>query len=152
MSYPPVTPMRPVPGAFLNTPAALSRYQTGGQDPTRRQLFPTSASSDQLGGGGGSGAGGLTTSATTSSLLGGGAGPQPSSLATGGLTASASTSALVPTPTTPIAPPRAETVAPVIKAARAVNQCLQADENFPDLDSYIRRECGRDRKRMRTNE
>jgi nuclear pore complex protein Nup155 len=29
---------------------------------------------------------------------------------------------------------------PILKAARSVNQVLQADESFPDLDSYCRRE------------
>ncbi|KAF4123048.1 nuclear pore complex protein Nup155 [Geosmithia morbida] len=123
MSFPQATPMRPVPGAFLNTPAVVSRYQSGGasSDPTRRQLFPPSAPSEQLGG----------TPVASSAAA---SGPNPitsvAMTATGGAVAS--------TAVTPIAPPRAETVAPVIKAARAVNQCLQSDENFPDLDSYIR--------------
>ena len=41
--------------------------------------------------------------------------------------------------TTPLPPPQSAAVPPVIKAARAVNEFLQSDENFPDLDSYIRR-------------
>ncbi|KYK61365.1 nucleoporin Nup157/170 [Drechmeria coniospora] len=41
MSFPQTTPLRPVPGAFLNTPAVASRFQAG-SDPVRRQLFPIS--------------------------------------------------------------------------------------------------------------
>ncbi|WKT48676.1 hypothetical protein QSH57_013606 [Fusarium oxysporum f. sp. vasinfectum] len=38
MSFPQTTPVRPVPGAFLNTPAVASRFQSG-SDSVRRQLF-----------------------------------------------------------------------------------------------------------------
>lgn len=109
------TPMRPVPGAFLNTPAVASKYQTG-QDPTRRQLFPPSESSGSL------------QQVPQNAPL------PPSQSAPGGLGGGMLT-------TNPLPPPRSEAVPPVIKAARAVNDFLQSDENFPDVDSYIRRKC-----------
>ncbi|POR37452.1 Putative nucleoporin [Tolypocladium paradoxum] len=130
MSFPQTTPVRPVPGAFLNTPAIASRFQSG-PDPVRRQLFPVSESSPALGGNPSSGA--ATTAAggtmaapamkTSSSMTA----LAPVGSAAGGLAA-----------TTPLPPPRAENVPPVIKAAKAINAFLQLDENFPDLDSYCR--------------
>lgn len=111
MSFP-QTPMRAVPGAFLNTPAMTSRFQPN-SDPTRRQLFPPSENS------------GASASSSKSAPV---AATPTASGGAGGLVA-----------TNPLPPPRAETVPPVIKAARALNEFLQSDENFPDLDSYIRR-------------
>lgn len=55
-----------------------------------------------------------------------GAGSQPSN-------------ALAPTNLQPVPVLRAENVPPVVKAAKAINAVLQADESFPDLDSYCRR-------------
>lgn len=133
MSFPQTTPQRPVPGAFLNTPAVASRFG-GGQDPVRRQLFPVSESSQSLTGStlvGSGSANNLAGAASTSragSLGSGtvGAGSQPSN-------------ALAPTNLQPVPVLRAENVPPVVKAAKAINAFLQADESFPDLDSYCRR-------------
>ncbi|KAF4583187.1 nucleoporin Nup157/170 [Ophiocordyceps camponoti-floridani] len=46
MAFPHTTPVRPVPGAFLNTPAVASRLQAA-QDPVRRQLFSVGASATE---------------------------------------------------------------------------------------------------------
>ena len=114
MSFPQITPMRPVPGAFMNTPALQSRHQSG-QDPTRRQLFPSSESSGSLSSGR---SGALATTP--------GADPAPSA-ASGALAAN------------PQPQPKAASVPPVTKAAMAINAFLKSDENFPDLDSFCRR-------------
>lgn len=37
--------------------------------------------------------------------------------------------------------PQAPALAPVQRAARTINESLQRDASFPDLDSYVRREC-----------
>ncbi|TPX11780.1 uncharacterized protein E0L32_007517 [Thyridium curvatum] len=103
------TPMRPVPGAFFNTPAP------GARDPVRRRLFdePPPASGDL---------------ARTNSFSGGvsfqgrGAGSE----------LQAPSQQAQPTPD-PVA-----SLPPVVKAARYVNGVLQHDESYPDLDSYCR--------------
>ncbi|PNY28783.1 nucleoporin [Tolypocladium capitatum] len=133
MSFPQTTPVRPVPGAFLNTPAIASRFQSG-PDPVRRQLFPVSESSPAQLGNASSGPATATTTPggtmappavkTSSSMTALG----PVGPGAGGLVA-----------TTPLPPPRVENVPPVSKAAKAINAFLQLDENFPDLDSYCRR-------------
>lgn len=124
MSFPQTTPLRPVPGAFLNTPAVASRYQSN-QDPVRRQLFPVSESSQSLPS---SGSKTLVHSASAPQVGAAGAGIQES------------TSALAATNLQPVPILRSENVPPVVKAAKAINAFLQADESFPDLDSYCRRE------------
>ncbi|PHH91198.1 hypothetical protein CDD83_1384 [Cordyceps sp. RAO-2017] len=113
----PQTPVRPVPGAFLNTPAVASRFQSG-PDPLRRQLFPVSE-----GGQGAAANAGALTSKT----------PPPSSVAVASAPEAAGLVAATPLP-----PPRAENVPPVVKAAKAINAFLQLDESFPDMDSYCR--------------
>ncbi|KAG5951413.1 hypothetical protein E4U53_003149 [Claviceps sorghi] len=127
MSFPPTTPLRPVPGAFLNTPAVASRFQSG-SDPVRRQLFPTSSSLPSGGQAGGNLAGGNSALATTSAEA------QGSSTAV--TTISARNAELAATNALPL--PRPENVPPVLKAAKAINSFLQMDESFPDLDSYCR--------------
>lgn len=131
MSFPQTTPLRPVPGAFLNTPAVASRFQSG-SDPVRRQLFPAS-SNNQPGGqvGGNLASGGLGTTATQG---GGLASSRSSTALTAVNTGDAGLVAANPLPT-----PRLENVPPVVKAAKAINAFLQMDESFPDLDSYCRR-------------
>lgn len=136
MAFPQATPVRPVPGAFLNTPAIASRFQTGG-DPVRRQLFPVSDNQTPAASGG----------ATSGNMD---APPQPAAMSRGGTTAAsaaaASSSGTVATaqggglaPLNPLPPPRAENIPPVLRAAKAINAFLQLDEGFPDLDSYCRR-------------
>ncbi|CAN8101920.1 unnamed protein product [Discula destructiva] len=108
------TPVRPVPGAFLNTPAPAP-------DPVRRHLF----------GAAGSRRGPLGTSP-----------PQQPAInrfhPPGGRPASP------PPPAGPPAPPAAqptienENTPPSQRAARFVNDLLQLDGSFPDLDSYCR--------------
>ncbi len=102
----PVTPMRPIPGAFINTPAA-------GPNTVRRRLnFNEAASSGTNGALG-------TAPAPITSTLGSG---QPDI-----------TTGMLP-------PPQArDDLPPVAKAAQVVNQTLQLDESYPDIDSYCRR-------------
>ncbi len=96
------TPQKPLPGAFLQTPAA-SRFQSGpGPDP-QRQLFRP-----------------LSTTA-----LPGPVSQAPASSANQAVTAQSS----VPT----------QTLQPVQRAARTINEILKRDASFPDLDSYVKR-------------
>ncbi|KAG6029595.1 hypothetical protein E4U19_000882 [Claviceps sp. Clav32 group G5] len=127
MSFP-QTPVRPLPGAFMNTPAVASRYQTG-SDPVRRQLFPSSMNLPSKGQGGANPAAGVSTS-TSSETQG------SSATVTAINTGSTGNAGLAATSPLPI--PRPENVPPVVKAAKAINSFLQMDENFPDLDSYCR--------------
>ncbi|SPQ25532.1 8fb6d156-1f49-4dd8-9e9b-82a5ea28d19d [Thermothielavioides terrestris] len=100
----PATPMRPIPGAFVNTPAP-------GPNTVRRRLFEEAA-----------GAGAPRTMVSAS-------GPVVSTLGSGQPDA----------PPGMIAPSQArEELPPVAKAAQVVNQTLQLDESYPDLDSYCR--------------
>lgn len=110
------TPMRPVPGAFLNTPAPAA-------DPLRRDLF----------GAGGSRRGPLGTS-------------PPRQHAVNRFPPLAARPASPPPATGPPAlPPTVqsaiENTPPAQRAARFVNELLQLDGSFPDLDSYCRRKC-----------
>lgn len=113
-----VTPVRPVPGAFFNTPAPT-------MDPLRKDLFGA----------------GVTGNARTGPL--GTSPPRPTAIsrfpppATGQSTAlpHAAGQALLP-PTQP----STDSMSPAQKAAKVINDHLQHDANFPDLDSYCRRE------------
>ncbi|KAH6890629.1 Non-repetitive/WGA-negative nucleoporin C-terminal-domain-containing protein [Thelonectria olida] len=117
MSFPQTTPVRMVPGAFLNTPAVASRFQAT-SDPVRRQLFPGTDNNNPN----------TAVSKSTAPATSRSTAVVPTSKMTkDGL--------LVPTL---VPPPRSENVPPVVKAAKAINTFLQADERFPDLDSYCR--------------
>ncbi|KAM5345253.1 hypothetical protein ACJ41O_011115 [Fusarium nematophilum] len=120
MSFPQTTPVRPVPGAFLNTPAVASRFQSG-PDPVRRQLFPPSESSQPA-----------STQRTTTST----SASRSVAVTTPASSSTPANTSLV-TPTV-LPPPRSENVPPVVKAAKAINSFLHADGRFPDLDSYCR--------------
>lgn len=124
MSFPPVTPLRPVPGAFVNTPAIVARYQNNTHDPVRRTLFPSDSQNAQ------------TSTATTTAAQG------TVSTSTTAVTATANTEGGGLASLTPLPPPRVENIPPVLKAAKAINAFLQLDESFPDLDSYCRRKFG----------
>lgn len=104
------TPMRPVPGAFLNTPAAARN------DPTRRRLFnePSTPSGGQLSG----------------ARPAAGSGPVALGSSGGGLQSPAQSTRAGQT---------AGPLPPITKAAKSVNDVLQLDESYPDLDSYCRR-------------
>ena len=101
----PVTPMRQIPGAFINTPAP-------GPNTVRRRLNfnePAAGTTGTMG----------TAPGPITSTLGSG----QQEIATG----------MLP-------PPQArEDLPPVVKAAQVVNQTLQLDESYPDIDSYCRR-------------
>ncbi|KAK5991337.1 Nuclear pore protein [Cladobotryum mycophilum] len=128
MSFPQATPVRPVPGAFLNTPAIAKRYQTS-HDPVRRQLFTADGQNGQ----GTMGTTAGRTTAATATARGAPATGSTSVTATGANVDGAGLIALNPLP-----PPRVENIPPVLKAAKAINSFLQLDESFPDLDSVCR--------------
>ncbi|ORY58196.1 Non-repetitive/WGA-negative nucleoporin C-terminal-domain-containing protein [Pseudomassariella vexata] len=111
MSFTQATPMRPVPGAFMNTPAVASRYGAQ-QDPTRRRLF-----ADQPSNGTGS----------QSAHLGS---QGPFDAPSGGSQALATVSG----ESNQAAPPRS----PLTKAAGYINTALARDEAYPELDTYCR--------------
>ncbi|EEY15025.1 conserved hypothetical protein [Verticillium alfalfae VaMs.102] len=111
MSYPAITPARPVPGAFLNTPAA-SRFQSN-DDPVRRRLFDGNANP-----------------APSSSLV-----PRPNQSSVTTSSTSGMSGGLVPASHVQ---QQAPDVPPVTKAAQAVNEFLQRDQNYPDLESYAK--------------
>ncbi|KAH6685905.1 nucleoporin Nup157/170 [Plectosphaerella plurivora] len=113
MSYPVITPARPLPGAFINTPAP-SRFQSG-NDAVQRRLFVHEGAGNSSGG---------------ESLV-----RRPSQTMGSHQSASGSSGALAP-----VAQPQlpAQDVPPVVKAAQAVNRALQSDQSYPDLDSYAR--------------
>ncbi|KAL2130031.1 hypothetical protein VTI74DRAFT_7002 [Chaetomium olivicolor] len=102
----PVTPMRQIPGAFINTPAP-------GPNTVRRRLNFNEVAGP----------------ATTTGAMGSTPGPIESGLGAGG-----------PEITTGMLPPPQvrEDLPPIAKAALVVNQTLQLDESYPDLDSYCR--------------
>ncbi|KAJ4153524.1 hypothetical protein LMH87_010008 [Akanthomyces muscarius] len=135
MSFPETTPVRAVPGAFLNTPAVASRFRTE-QDPVSKNLFPRSESGQRAASGSlrrnsssstsrsrALGRSGLASSQTTGSLL--------------DMTAQSGDAAAV-APINPVPVRRVENIPPVVRAARAINGSLTSDENFPDIDSYCR--------------
>lgn len=117
--------MRPVPGAFMNTPAIVARYQTS-HDPVRRTLFPVSEGQNPQ----------TSSAATTTTTAPLGMAPSSSTAVT---TTSGNVEGSGLSSLTPLAPPRVENIPPVLKAAKAINAFLQQDESFPDLDSYCRR-------------
>jgi len=89
------TPQRPLPGAFLNTPAA-SRY------------------------GAGMGV------------------PAPNFLRRPGATTSQALSMQQQSPESR-QEPQTQSLQPIQRAARTINEVLLKEANFPDLDSYVRR-------------
>ncbi|CVK94545.1 hypothetical protein FPRO04_10766 [Fusarium proliferatum] len=119
MSFPQTTPVRPVPGAFLNTPAVASRFQSG-SDSVRRQLFTGNDSNQAVS---------HKSSASVSSSR------SVTATAPSAPRATSNDNLIVPTALPPL---RSENVPPVVKAARAINACLQSDGRYPDLDSYCR--------------
>ncbi|TQV92785.1 non-repetitive nucleoporin [Cordyceps javanica] len=137
MSFPETTPVRVVPGAFLNTPAVASRFRNE-RDPVSRHLFQRSEATP------GSGSGSLrrnsSSSSTSRSRSLARSGLVPTSKTTGSLldmtARSGDTTAVAPA--NPASLRRVENVPPVMRAARAINGCLSSDENFPDIDSYCR--------------
>ncbi|KKA27708.1 hypothetical protein TD95_002356 [Thielaviopsis punctulata] len=148
MAFPYATPARPVPGAFMSTPAMTKKLQLQASDPVRRRLFidDSTVSSSAANGTGPSNNFSKTkssmgytstlppTTAVASSRLADGAAPDsrigftssaPVNLTSNGLVAGS----LIP----PV-----EELTPAARAAKQINSVLQADQNFPDLDSYCR--------------
>ncbi|WP_234038571.1 hypothetical protein, partial [Erythrobacter sp. YJ-T3-07] len=117
------TPMRPVPGAFMHTPAVASRFGTNA-DPVRRQLFRENSSQPagpQQTGFGQTGLDAPTGPQQALQPLG-----QPVQGAVGG-------QALTTTAT-------AQPQSPLAKAASYVNSSLAVDGQYPELEQYVKRE------------
>ena len=112
MSFPAQTPSRPLPGAFINTPA-VNRFQSGSAPPAG--LF-------------------RTNSASTSSALQKQA-PQRGQYQGQALEQS---QGQVQTSTSNGQPPTNE-LAPLERAARTINQTMMQELRFPELDSYVGR-------------
>ncbi|KAK4248458.1 Non-repetitive/WGA-negative nucleoporin C-terminal-domain-containing protein [Corynascus novoguineensis] len=99
----PVTPVRQIPGAFINTP---------GPNTVRRRLNFNEAA-------------GVGTTSTTV------AAPEPIA-STMGAGQQEIVTGMLP------APQARDDLPPVVKAAQVINQTLQLDESYPDIDSYCR--------------
>lgn len=111
------TPMRPVPGAFINTPAPAP-------DSVRRDLF----------GAAGSRRGPLGTSPPRQPAM------NRFPPAAGGRPASPPPPPGAPgQAVTPQQPAAVENTPPAQRAARFINELLQLDGSFPELDQYCRR-------------
>lgn len=109
MAYPQATPMRPLPGAFINTPAVARAMAQSDDPPVRRRLFPDAASTT-------SAAPGLSSAAP----------------AVAPPTAPSPAEPMVKLPAV-------DKGSPVIRAAFTINKLLQHDGEFPEIDSYCRR-------------
>lgn len=109
MAYPQATPVRPLPGAFINTPA-VARAMAQPDDPVRRRLFPDAPPSSGA-------APGLSGAAAPA------AAPQ---------TSRSPAEPLVKLPTV-------DKTSPLIRAAFNINKLLQHDGEYPELDAYCRR-------------
>lgn len=116
MSYPQITPARPVPGAFMNTPAP-SRFQSNNDPPVQRRLFVNDGNAP---------AGPVNALSVARPGQG---------LPTNPPAAGSNVVALAPAPQ-PQQP--VQDVPPVVKASQAVNRFLQSDQSFPELDAYAR--------------
>jgi nuclear pore complex protein Nup155 len=127
MSFPQTTPIRPVPGAFVNTPALPSKFQSK-HDPVRRQLFPVSENNPD-----GSQAPLGKDPAPTQAVEKAGAKDAAETKKTEENAEGAAEGADSKDSKEP------ENIPPLMKAAKAINTSLKADENFPELDSYCRR-------------
>ncbi|KAH6659382.1 Non-repetitive/WGA-negative nucleoporin C-terminal-domain-containing protein [Truncatella angustata] len=115
------TPMRPVPGAFMHTPAVASRFGTN-PDPVRRQLFRENSTQP--------------------------AGPQQNPFVQNGLDAPTGPQQALqplgqpaggavngqPLTTTTAAQPQS----PLAKAASYVNSSLVLDGQYPELEQYVK--------------
>lgn len=111
--------MRPVPGAFMHTPAVASRFGAN-PDPLRRRLFEDASNpaASQMTGFGDSGFDAPTGPQQALQPLG-----QPVGAAGGQVLATA-----------PAAPPQS----PLAKAAAYVNNALATDRQYPELEQYCK--------------
>ncbi|KAI1854072.1 hypothetical protein JX266_001213 [Neoarthrinium moseri] len=147
MAYPQPTPMRPVPGAFMHTPAVASRFGAN-TDPVRRRLFNEASgagTANPLGSRTGFGEQGLDAPTGPEQAppwalqpLGGGAGAPATPGAGTGMAASGGSgigSALAPGPA-PLPP--AQPQKPITKAAGYVNTALATDLQYPELEQYCK--------------
>ncbi|KAL5600894.1 hypothetical protein BROUX41_005732 [Berkeleyomyces rouxiae] len=125
MAFPYTTPARALPGAFMSTPALSGKLQAQAPDNLRRRLFSDDKPKTDLiftGNNSGSMVRSSLTGATEPKL-------SFTASAAANITNGLVAGSLIPTP---------EELSPAARAAKQVNQILQADQNFPDLDSYCR--------------
>ncbi|CAJ2514307.1 Uu.00g024260.m01.CDS01 [Anthostomella pinea] len=111
MSFP-QTPMRQLPGAFLNTPAVASKFNAH-QDPIRRQLFPQRSTSSNSQAPRFAQVAGPGLNAPTN--------PIQDQMMRGGIQ-----DASMPAPS------------PLSKAAGFISHVLREDEQYPELDTYCK--------------
>jgi nuclear pore complex protein Nup155 len=119
--------MRPVPGAFMHTPAVASRFGTNA-DPLRRRLFGDTSNHPTGGPRPGFGDSGLDAPTGPQQAL------QPLGQPIGG------TGAGQPLATIAAA---ASPQSPLAKAASYVNNSLVMDRQYPELEQYCKRESTR---------
>jgi nuclear pore complex protein Nup155 len=113
--------MRPVPGAFMHTPAVASRFGAN-PDPLRRRLFDDASNHPTAGPVTGYGESGFDAPTGPQQAL------QPlGQPVTGGGQALATVAAVPPQP-------------PLTKAASYVNNSLAVDRQYPELEQYCKRE------------
>lgn len=125
MAYPQATPMRPVPGAFMHTPAVASRFGSN-VDPVRRRLF-NEGSNHPTGG---------PLAGFSQNGFDAPAGPQQALQTVGQPVAVAAIGGQQAPTTTTAAQPQS----PLAKAAGYVNNSLALDGQYPELDQYCKRE------------
>ncbi|KXJ88307.1 nucleoporin Nup157/170 [Microdochium bolleyi] len=121
MAFTQATPGHALPGAFLHTPAVASRFNAAAQqDPVRRRLFgePSVPSNSQL-----TRQGSVSGRAGSISQSGGDVFGTPSAEPANPMNA-----------VTQSAPPQS----PTAKAAGYINNALDKDKTYPELDTYCR--------------
>ncbi|KAH7031669.1 Non-repetitive/WGA-negative nucleoporin C-terminal-domain-containing protein [Microdochium trichocladiopsis] len=121
MAFTQATPSHALPGAFLHTPAVASRFNAAAQqDPVRRRLFrePSITSSNQL---------------TRQSSISGRSG----SVSQSGNEVFGTPSAETPNPMNAVSQSTLPQ-SPTAKAALYVNNALERDRSYPELDTYCR--------------
>ncbi|KAK9776740.1 putative Non-repetitive/WGA-negative nucleoporin C-terminal-domain-containing protein [Seiridium cardinale] len=121
MAYPQATPMRPVPGAFMHTPAVASRFGTNA-DPVRRRLFEEGSNHPVAGPRPGFGDRGFDAPT----------GPQQQALQPMGQPVGGTVGAQALTAAA------AQPLPPLAKAASYVNNSLAMDGQYPELDQYCK--------------
>lgn len=118
--------MRPVPGAFMHTPAVASRFGSN-TDPVRRRLFSEGSNHPAAG----------PLAAYGETRLDAPTGPQQALQPVGQPASGGVTGEQQALTTTTTAQPQS----PLGKAAGYVNNALALDGQYPELEQYCKREC-----------
>lgn len=138
MSFPQTTPLRPVPGAFVNTPAA-SRAGTE-HEPVSRNLFHKAAmeSAAKKAAEAAEAAAKAKAAASNSDSQAVVRSGKPGEVANSTTEAGKKDSEAKEDPAK--VQQRLEDMPPLLRAAKAVNNALSTDLNLPGVDNYCRRE------------